>query len=591
MDVRDGYRADIYQSREVLMDLDRLAEIIRRRSLEHRAGGLAETAAMPPTPGTGSLTNADTLAFYPRLKGALNMAQAPARGFVDEFGRATDAVASAIETPNLPNISEAGIRTLLMSGLPIEAALATGGAYALAAAGDAFGGSARAADPKAVEARLRSMPPDQLKALQREIGVDPDGRLGPATINAAVERERNAERDASNQVAIEAARAKAQAEAQANAQTAQRGEVGRRVDEAKSSLMDDLSAARDPVKDETLVGRLYDQLGVLTPLAAGVAGGSAARIAKPAIKTGKKFVDDYLNPFLVGSESAGAVALAPTFATAHKSDPTNPEYAAWQKYRTRLPAEADSEIARADERLASVPKIDPAVTQAREDLRSPSVRGMAMLQGGLGGLVGNVGMAAMGQVPGKLAQIPGRVARGVKEGFSDPPGLPAPNLPAPLEGRTISQGGTNGRSGLQPKSKASATTSDGDAQPALLEGPSESRPASGTETYRYYKDLPDDARQVSRDAYAADLKVNGDVLPAKPTAARLQDMMLARGHNVPITPQRVKATNEAVTRFLKQFKRPPKTAQEWASILGDKTLAIPLAVGSAAASFGDGEQY
>lgn len=66
--------------------------------------------------------------------------------------------------------------------------------------------------------------------------------------------------------------------------------------------------------------------------------------------------------------------------------------------------------------------------------------------------------------------------------------------------------------------------------------------------------------------------------------------MLARGVNVPITPQRVKATNEAVTQFIKKFKRPPQTAEEWASVLNDKTLALPLAGGAAAGMYaGEGD--
>lgn len=587
------------------MDINRLAEIIRRRASDPMAGSLAETAQLPQANSTGELRNAAPLAFNPILKRLIEAVSAPAKAYVDEFGRATDAVAGAMEDPSLPNVSEAAIRTLITAGRPIEAAGATAGAYGLAALGDAVGAKASAADPKSIEERLRVMPQDQLRALQKELGVSPDGRLGPATINAAVEKERAAEASRSDQKEIEMVRARAEAEAKARAgaETEQKGEVGRRVDEAKHALMQELAASREPARDETLVGRLYQQLGVLTPMAAGIGGGVAARIAKPALKTGNKLVDDYINPALAGSEAGGSVALAPTFATAYRSDPTNPEYAAWQRYMTRLPAEAEQEIAKVSDRLGSIDRIDPAVTQARDDLKNPVVRGLAMLQGGLGGLVGNVGAAAAGQVPGKMAQVPGRIARGYREGFSDPPGLPAPNPPAPLAGRTIAPDGTIGRSGPQPKSIASATTTGGGTRLALPGGPSEPLPGSGTlqssarpsqgrdvETYRYYKDLPDETRQTPRDAYAAELNVNGDALPAKPTATRLQDMMLARGVNVPITPQRVKATNEAVTQFIKKFKRPPQTAEEWASVLNDKTLALPLAGGAAAGMYaGEGD--
>lgn len=509
------------------------------------------------------LRAAAPMAFLPPwLRGVLTYGPMPAQAYIDSVDQAGEAVAGAMRDPSIPNVGNAMARAALVTGNPMAIMAATGGAYTAAGAADLFRtyiGSAHAGRDD-IERRLRAMPRDQLIALQRDVGVNADGVVGPGTIgavmNAEQQKEANAAREDARVIAIEAERAKAAANAAATAQTEQRSEVGRRVDAAKQSLMSDLTAAREPQRDESFTGQLYEQLGVLTPLAAGMAGGAMARLAKPAIGSGNKFVDDYLNPFLMGSEAGGAVALAPTWATANRSDPTNPEYRAWQLYRTRLPAEAEAEMQAADERLLSVPPIDPAVSQARDDLRSPSVRGMSMLQGGLGGLIGNNGMAALGQVPGRIAQLPGRVVRGFKEGFN------------PGAGRN------------QPPS---ATTGGFDA-PAPLEGSLGTiRPPSATE-YRHYPDLPESSRNALRKAYIGAVAVEGRLPNAAKASNELRSQYERYGVNAPITKNRVGATNDAVAAFERQHGRMPASLAEWSSIFSKKTLAVPLAAGAGAAS-------
>lgn len=367
----------------------------------------------------------------------------PAKMLVDEFGNTTDAIARTIEDPSIPNLGESAVRSAMLLGRPMGAIKAMAGAYGAAGAADVgskFMGRAEAADPRQVAARLNAMSPAEIKALQRQLGIPEDGRVGPMTVNAAVaqetEKERAAASSSAERIAIETARAKADAEARAR-QSIEGARAGEgRIDTAKKVLAEDLMKAKTPAKDETYTGQLYDKLGVLTPLVAGIGGGMAARAARPVVgfspylkdtsgtgsKVAAKLADDYLLPALGGAEVGATVAMAPTAAQAMRSDPANPEYAAWQKYSLGLPADAAEEIARAEKRLKEVPPIDPAVTQAKDDIKDWRVWGGNAIRGALGGLSGNMLAAAAGRIPKginstteELAQVPGSILTGYQK--------------------------------------------------------------------------------------------------------------------------------------------------------------------------------
>lgn len=371
----------------------------------------------------------------PVFAGIFDYGPEPAKAVVDEVDRAGNAMSRSIDNPSIPNLGETAVRTLMLGGAPVRAAGAAGAAYGAAALQDAFSPtSARAADPAEIERRLKSMPEAQVRDLQRALGVPVDGRVGGQTINALYERESTKERreaaergQATDIARIEAeARGRSEAEkerirVETEARSASGRESADRIAGAKRQLVTDLTASRTPAKDSSAVGQLYEQLGVLTPLAAGVAGGMGYRMAKPALATGNKFVDDYMNPALAGAEIGGSVALAPTYAQAYRGDPTNPEYRAWQNYELALPAEATDERSRVPR---NTPQIDPAVTKARDSLNDPVFRGQAMLQGGLGGIFGNVAGAAAGRVPaiaGDLAEGAARMPQRLYRSATTPP--------------------------------------------------------------------------------------------------------------------------------------------------------------------------
>lgn len=356
----------------------------------------------------------------------------PAKGYVGLFDEAGGALARFAERPNFPDLSEAGVKTLMAAGMPISSMLAAAGSYGGGIAYDTLKPSkARAVDQDALAAKLKAMSRDEIKALQRELGITADGVAGPGTLGAYTRAERAREDAARNnaevQAAVAGAKAKAAGEAEVakerarlEAEAALKTQRNERVDAAKKALMEDLLRARTPTEDTSVTGEIYKRLGGMTPFFGAMAGGMAARAAPNVMRTGYKLVDDYLNPMLAGAEVGGSMTFIPLSAEANRPDPTNPQRRAWENYRARLPAEAEAEIARADERLSDVtgmPLIDPSVQIARDTLGSLKQRGIAMGGGALAGLSGNLTAAAIGEMPAILGAIPGKFARGYREGF------------------------------------------------------------------------------------------------------------------------------------------------------------------------------
>lgn len=97
--------------------------------------------------------------------------------------------------------------------LPMRAAIPTAGV-----GGSLMIPSEANAQPAGVEQRLRGMSPQELAAYQRMIGVNPDGRIGPATLTAATRYE--TEQSARASQAAETDRIRAQGDADARRESA-----------------------------------------------------------------------------------------------------------------------------------------------------------------------------------------------------------------------------------------------------------------------------------------------------------------------------------------------------------------------------------
>lgn len=111
------------------------------------------------------------------------------------------------------------------------------------------------------------------------------------------------------------------------------------------------------------------------------------------------------------------------------------------------------------------------------------------------------------------------------------------------------------------------------------------------QSYRSYPSLPFEMKQNNRDAYVAARALRGGDLPPSQRARSIKDAYTNSGVNVPVTPARVKNTNEAVNEFIRQNGRPPTTRDEWASIWSNRTLAVPAAAAGAGVGYGDLEDF
>ena len=388
----------------------------------------------------------------PELKNMVWMLS-EASGIPQAF-RAGSAINETVKDPSIPNATNAGVQTGLAAFRPmmaLKSALAGYGAAGVTDAARSFAPNATAADPAEIERRLRAMPADQVRALQQQLGIAADGKIGPSTITAAVkadaDREAQARASTESTVAIESARAKAEAEANARLKGETQSAQRTQIDEAKRQLMADILAGKTPQEDRSVAGQVYEKLGILTPVLAAILGGGAAKAATgkigfskllsdqsgPGAKAAAKMADEYVVPALGGMELGTTLSYAPTYAEANRRDTTNPEYDAWSKYRVRLPADAANEIALADNKLSgpnAIPRIDPSVTAARDRLRDGGDRlatmgGMA-LAGMSGGMI-KESLPFVGNGVKRLAQgtaetvgaLPGNVATGYQRSAGD----------------------------------------------------------------------------------------------------------------------------------------------------------------------------
>jgi hypothetical protein len=452
----------------------------------------------------------------------------PAKAYVDEVNTAGQNLADFASSPNYADLASGLTRTAMLAGAPLTGLGLLGGSYAGAAALDAISPTpARAMSEEAAMKQLKAMPKDELKALQREMGISADGVAGRGTLGAYMRHLRKAEEAKKNDVAIQTGIAREQAAAEvekerirqeaANAKAnAEREALTGRVDEAKTALTGDLLAARTPKQDNSWIGQLNAKLGrSIVPL---VVGGVAGGVTKFAPKTGSTFIDDYFNPIMAGAEAGASTELAPLAATASSTE-TDPSYSAWERYMTRLPIEATDEVARAKERLSQLSPVPREVTDARSLINDYGYRGSAMLRGGVAGLGGATVTKGLLGAPETLAytagRVPGALARGYREGFK---GAPKPRTP-----------------------KSKSPLSDAADKVSGMGKPG----GANTEVYKTYASAP---AEVKDHLYQ---RVQRDLIEGRTTtAAELKAEMKAKGIEVPITQKRINETRDRMDKAL-----------------------------------------
>lgn len=503
------------------------------------------------------LREAHPLAFLnPYVRAALEYGPLPAQAVVGQFNTATDAVAGAMQDPSLANVTNAGVQTGLAVGSPtVVGAFGLGGLLEGARRDFAPGlfGSATAAENGMAD-MVKGDP--QLEALYAQMKAkEEDGRANvPGRSKAESDRIRADARSEAGrlQQAIVDALAARTNSSLSRAEADYRGAV-KTAESARDAWL-----ARDKRFSDTEVGKVYDAMGGLAPLAAGVGYGTLARVAGGPAKSIAGELGRAAGGGAIGFTATNVPLAYNSFAT----EPDNPQRRAYDEYAYNLP-EGHPDKSKAAERAGGMPLENPVRAAASKELYDPwklaERTGLGLIEGIGGYELGRMVPPAVTATARGAARAPGGLLREVVDGFRNG------RAERPVPSATMGAAGA----GIEPAEQ-------------LAGSQTQSVPVA----YRQYSQVPEQTRQNLQNSYVASRALNGQDWPPKDTAKALKSLFAERGVSVPISDKRIKATNDAVEGFVTRFGRPPATPEEWASVFSNKTLAVPAAaVGGGLLSF------
>ncbi len=317
------------------------------------------------------------------------------------------AVGEAAADPTLPNLTNAGVNTAMALFQPMKAAAIAGAG--LGAAGlqqwmpDLL--SAASAADGLTEAQVRRM-----AELQRKIDRG-DWKSGAE--RRAVEAELADLRRVQTEMAL--AKNKGASDAAAAQKAAEQAEYNRQVDVAEQKRK--AIEGTDTSFRETPVGKVYDKLGGLTPMVAGVAGGMLGRMAHG----GGSAIKNYGIPAAEGTGAAFATTNAPLFYDSFSTPTLNPKKEALATYAQELPPNHPRKQ-EMEQRAQAMPYLNPVQQAARDELFSPggtARRAVASaIEGGLGGITGGAVPKAVQRGLEGVGEIPGTIMAGYHRGMN-----------------------------------------------------------------------------------------------------------------------------------------------------------------------------
>lgn len=437
-----------------------------------------------------------------------------------------EALVKAFEEPGIDTATNAAVQTALLAGAPLKAAKAAGAGLVAAGADDlGLFGGEAEADDMDPLGPSRDRF-NELQAKQKK------GR----TLTRAEREEQNTYLKVIQDA--QAAKIEADKAKQMAGDKAKQDEFDRSVANAESVRDQELKRVRR--FSETEVGKVFDELGGLAPV---VGGSGVGALTRAAVGPAAKF-----SPAIAGA-TAGITSLnVPLAYNAFMTEPDNPDKAAYSAYARELPPEHPRK-GEWEERAKAMPDANPVRTQASEELYDPL---KALERAAFGAIEGGLG----GQIGKEAVDLLGRGYRGIT------------GQDVPAAGPTMSPPG--GPSQMPPAGLGTV-------------------PGRNSASYRTYPDLPSGARQAARDSYVADRAVAGSSPPAKATAQAIKNAFAQQGINVPVTPERIKATNAAVQKFVAATGREPSGPADWSQIFNDKTLVAALMTGAGASAMSDPE--
>lgn len=449
-----------------------------------------------------------------------------------------EALVKAFEEPGLDTATNAAVQTALVFGQPLKAAGAAGAGLGAAGLNDMglFGGAAAADDMDPLgPSRARF---DELQAKLKK------GK----TLSRAEREEQNTYLQtiqAAQTAKIEADKAKQTAEDEAK-----QGEFNRSVANAEAIRDQELGRVRR--FSDTEVGKVFEELGGTAP---GVAGVAAGALTRGALGPSASKLVGYGAPIATGA-GAGITAInVPLAYNAFMTEPDNPEKAAYGAYARELPPGHPRKQEMATY-AAGLPDANPVRKQASEELYDPTKLAERLFFGSLEG--------ALGGVMGK--EVIDVLGRGYRAATGQNVAAASPGTVADdLVGGSARQGPGGGQAGMPPVP----------AQSNMTSGP--------------YKKLPSDVRGRIQDEYVAGRAISGGGEMDTAAAPIIKQALERLGYDVPVTGPRIKATNDAVKAFIQREGREPSSRADWSRIFNDKTLTVPLAVGTGGAAMSDPE--
>jgi hypothetical protein len=454
--------------------------------------------------------------------------------FLGQPVRAGQAVSEAYSDPSIANMTNAGVQSAIAGFRPIMAGKVALGGLGIAGANDLLMSEANAqAKKRTVEAVATATLPglsdeqnSEYNSLQQRLRA---ANFGGGADRRAVERRVEQLRKLSDDYAG-ARNASRQSEYDA---------AVKRAETARDTIMAD----RPKKFSDTSVGQVYDKLGVVAPgvIAAGMGGLTRAGLMA-AGHSGK--IAAYAAPMSVGAATGGISANYPLGHELMFAPAMNPEKIAYSAYARELPPDHP----RRQEWMNYAQGLEPenparraASNEFYDPLKFTERTAFGAVEGVLGGLAGSEAV-----------------------GIATRPFRRTPRAPA--------------------NSSAQAETSSGLQRGA---NPPEQLPAVPAE-YASYGALPSASRDAVQQAFVADRALRGQPIPPKQGAQAIKQSLANQGVNIPVTSQRVAATNAAIDEFVSAYGRLP-TAAEFAKVFGSKTLALPLGLGVGASMYGQGD--
>lgn len=518
-----------------------LIEAILRPSAPKPGGPILDLNQVPSPDAQAGLLSGMLQNYQPGMADYARSAEGIARGAATA---APEAIVKAYEDPSLATVSSAAGQTALTFGKPLQAAGIAGMGLLGAMADDAglFGSEAQAGKKKATEPAptIPGYTPEQQAVFSQAWDKKERGDFKSGVDRRAAEKavqdgldfmSKNAEREA----------------------VSKQAEYDRKVGMAEASR--DQELARQKRFSDTETGKWYEKNATWLPFAAAVGGGLLSRaFTGPGKSTVGKAFKEYVLPMATGTTVSYGAQNAPEIYDMSVPPAVNPEKEAYRKYAFNLP-DGHPDKAKATAYAESLPDVNPVKSAAQESLQQNAP--MRMLAAGLEGV-------SLGKLGAGAAGLPGRLTNDAAAGFK--------NF----------------------RSRAGGAADEATSPGGTGAGPQQTGPAAAgqnSQSYRTYNDLPENVRQEARDAYVVDRALSGGAPSPKAAADGYRKVFADNGINVPVTPARIKATNDAVSRFVQANGREPMGPADWSKIFNDKTLLVALGagVGAGAMSGGSGE--